>query len=270
MRREPSVHSLRRAAPLAILALAMAATAEPHDASYWIGRMEAALLPQSSLRTDASIVTKTRLGLEEKADLHVVRIQGPERLRTLLAIQEEGEPPRIERVEFDGNAFRRSVFQPGFALPVDLPTSRSQHVGETEFTYEDLAFADFAPWKNGSAQRRSAGGSETIDVTAKGYEDYGKVTVLLNPKTALPIEVLYFRPSGQLFRTLRFSQFEKNGSDTFPTRAVAENLSSGRTSSLALSNTVIGPPIYEAEFSDVDIQKQLKALQGEATPETLF
>jgi len=263
-------NSIRRLAAAAILGLATAATAEPHDAAYWVDRMQAALLPRSSLRTDASVVTRTRLGVEERATLRIVRIQGPRRLRTLLAVHEEGEPPRIERVEFGANGFHRSVFQPDSGLPVDLPTARGQHVGNTEFTYEDLAFADFAPWKNGALEQRSAGGAETIDVTARGYEDYGRVVVRLDPKTALPIEVLYFRPSGRLLRTLRFRDFARNGSDTFPTEVVAENLGSGRTSTLTFSATVIGPPVYESEFSDVDIAKGLEVLKGELPAEALF
>ena len=123
MRRRRLVRSARLLAVGSIVVVGIAVTVEPrpHDAAYWIARMEAALLPQPSLRTEASVVTRTRLGREEKGRLNIVRVQGPERLRTLLTIEGEDEPLRSERVEFEDNPLHRSVFFPNSGMPFRTP-----------------------------------------------------------------------------------------------------------------------------------------------------
>lgn len=258
------------------------AAGDDGSAAYWIGRMEAALLPQSSLRTEARITTREGPGVEQKTQLRIARVQGPARLRTLVTIREEDESARIERVVFDDGRLERTVFHAGAAEPVRLPVSRTRQIGETEFTYEDLAFADFSPRERGTVERREAhdaGATPHVPGHARGvveitstdaWEGDGKVVTLLSEETALPLEVQFYDDHGQMFRTLRFGDFREVGPYTYPQRAEVRNRRSGRSSTLELFDTLLGPRIYEAEFSGAQIRKRLRVLAEKKPNPPLF
>jgi hypothetical protein len=257
---------------VALTAHAVAATpivddAQARDPAYWIGRMEQALLPQSSMRAVLELeedVGGARVFPSRELRAELTRVQGPDRIRSVVAVR---SPEKDQEVFEITSRPGGEVERVGYGRIQGA--SRLQRHGYdpflgSAFTYEDLGFVELGHRaQEATVEIESLPEGRIVRVETGPYGPYGKVITRLDWKTALPRTVEFFDAEGKPSRTVEYRDVVRDGTDSFPMQMEAVDFASGRRSRLHLGPVELGATIYEYEFRAEHLQEVLDTTESE-------
>jgi hypothetical protein len=244
------------------IAAARPGSDQEQDPAYWVERMEQALLPGASLRTDLVLENPGRPRSEARQQMRLIRVEGPSRIRSVVEVESPPAARRVLRISSQpGGRVERVVFS-GAGEPITLHAERQDRFLDSVFSYEDLGFvaldhrADHA-----RVAIEELSGGRTVRLETGAYGPYGKVITLLDADTALPRKVEFYDSQGHLVRTVGYGQVDRSGAYAFPLEVEAVELATGRRSRVRFQHVELGASVYEHEFGDLRLRQVLEDLQ---------
>jgi hypothetical protein len=203
----------------------------------WMQRMSDALVPAESARARATLEFHELGETGVSIDMQVSRSRQPSEKHTFIEVIE----PEVARgtvyevVARGGESLERWEYLPPVRrLRRTSGIPRTDHFMGTDFTYEDLDFADALERQQGRVERvLQDDGRELVQVTSDAYHEYDKVVTLIDPETSLPIRVSFYDGTGALGKVQEFEKIEMVQGHAIPTVVVMRNIQTGSISTLS-------------------------------------
>jgi hypothetical protein len=237
---------------------------EREDPAYWIGRMEQALLPQAALRALLTLERETGGLPRPEIRAELTRVQGPERIRSVLAIRSPPFEREVLKIVAEPEGAVERVAYQRSREPVTQRRQRHDLVLGSVFTYEDLGFVPFSH-RAGDArvEIERISGQRIVRVETGPYGPYSRVVSRLDWDTALPRDVAFFDAAGALQRTVTYGDVARRGAHPYPMQIEALEAATGRRSRLRLREIEPGAEVYTYEFREPFLHDLLDAVQEE-------
>jgi hypothetical protein len=203
----------------------------------WMHRMSEALVPAESARARARLEFHELGETGVSIDMEVSRRRQPSEKHTFIEVIE----PEVARgtvyevvARGDESLERWEYLPPVRRLRRTSGIPRTDHFMGTDFTYEDLDFADALERQQGRVERvLQDDGRELVQVTSDAYHEYDKVVTLIDPETSLPIRVSFYDGTGALGKVQEFERIEMVQGHAIPTVVIMRNIQTGSISTLS-------------------------------------
>lgn len=257
------------AAPVSAETAVGSGQAEKRDPAYWVDRMEQALLPGASFRGELVLENEGRPRSEARLQMRLLRVQGPERIRSVVAVESPPSARRVLRISSRAGGGVKSTLFRGVGDPLTLRAERDEPFLDSVFRYEDLGFVELGHRaRNASVSFEDRPEGRVVRIDTGAYGPYGKVVTWLDPATALPREVEFFDADGRLARSVHYGQVDREGAYPFPLQAEAVELATGRKSRVRYRDVELGVTVYEDEFGDLHLRQLLQGPEQAGSPES--